>query len=263
MAVFGLLASQLCPLLLFLPLPVTVCSVSFYSVPSLSSLPAPHLLIIVQGVSKKNFGIVICIRSRFDLCAGNLLELLDCFWGFRAHKLKRSEIRITVPKFDKNHPVLRHPASYSTKDFGKSKPFWGRQRHEKNRGQDWRKGMWHENQTCFSENMRIVVIAARLPHCECTDVKLTDVGNLGEGSALKAFYCSDNPPVANTGLILVCRTAFCFLLKLKTLSRSIGKEVKGGGIFCPRGSQFQQKTHFSDFGPKSWPNPGLDWCATH
>ena len=158
------------------------------------------------------------------------------------------------------------PHTYSTKDFGKSKPLelWGRQRHEKNRGQDWRMGMWHENQTCFSENMRIVVIAARLPHCECTDVKLTDVGNLGEGSALKAFYCSDNPTVANTGLILVCRTAFCFLLKLKTLSRSIGKEVKGGGnIFCRRGWQFQQKTHFSDFGPKSWPNPGLDWCATH
>ena len=91
--------------------------------------------------------------------------------------------------------------------------------------------MWHENQTCFSKNMRIAVIAAKLRHCECTDVKLTDVGNLGEGSALKAFYCSDNPPVANTGLILVCRTAFCFLLKLKTLSRSIGKEVKGGGYF--------------------------------
>ena len=98
--------------------------------------------------------------------------------------------------------------------------------------------------------MRIVVIAAMLPHCECTDVKLTDVGNLGEGSALKAFYCSDNPPVANTGLILFCHTAFCILLKLKTLARSIGKEGRGG-IFCPRGSQFQQKTHFSDFDPKS------------
>ena len=87
--------------------------------------------------------------------------------------------------------------------------------------------MWHENQTCFSENMRIVVIAAKLPHCECTDVKLTDEGNLGEGSALKAFYCSDNPTVANTGLILVCHTAFCILLKLKTLARSIGKEGRG------------------------------------
>ena len=156
------------------------------------------------------------------------------------------------------------PHTYSTKDFGKSKPLglWGRQRHEMNRGQDWRKGMWHENQTCFSKDMRIELLLPHL-HCECTDVKLTDVGNLGEGSALKAFYCSDNPPVANTGLILFCHTAFCILLKLKTLARSIGKEVKGGGIFCPRGSQFQQKTHFSDFGPKSWPNPGLDWCATH
>ena len=69
-----------------------------------------------------------------------------------------------------------------------------------------------------------------LPHCECTDVKLTDVGNLGEGSALKAFYCSDNPTVATTGLILVCHTAFCILLKLKTLAGSIGKEGKGGDI---------------------------------
>ena len=85
--------------------------------------------------------------------------------------------------------------------------------------------------------MRIVVIAAKLPHCECTDVKLTDVGNLGEGSALKAFYCSDNPTVANTGLILFCHTAFCILLKLKTLARSLGKEGRGG-------SQFQQKNIF-------------------
>ena len=100
--------------------------------------------------------------------------------------------------------------------------------------------------------MRIVVIAAMLPHCECTDVKLTDVGNLGEGSALKAFYCSDNPPAANTGLVLFCHTAFCILLKLKTLARSIGKEGrKGGDILSQGGSQFQQKTHFSDFGPKS------------
>ena len=110
--------------------------------------------------------------------------------------------------------------------------------------------MWHENQTCFSENMRIVVIAARLPHCECTDVKLTDVGNLGEGSALKAFYCSDNPPVANTGLILVCRTAFCFLLKLKTLPRSIGKEVRGGGDILSNGFTVPAKDPFLRLWPK-------------
>ena len=78
--------------------------------------------------------------------------------------------------------------------------------------------------------MRIVVIAAMLPLCECTDVKLTDVGNLGEGSALKAFYCSDNPLVPNAGLVLFCHTAFCILLKLKTLAGSIGKEGKGGDI---------------------------------
>ena len=95
------------------------------------------------------------------------------------------------------------------------------------------------------QSFAILVIAAMLPHCECTDVKLTDVDNLGEGSALKAFYCSDNPLVANTGLILFCHTAFCILLKLKTLAKSIG-----GGVVA-RGSPFQQKTHFSDFGPKS------------
>ena len=30
-------------------------------------------------------------------------KLLDCFWGFPAHKSKRPRIRITVPKFGKTH----------------------------------------------------------------------------------------------------------------------------------------------------------------
>ena len=91
--------------------------------------------------------------------------------------------------------------------------------------------------------MRIVVIAAMLPHCECTDVKLTDVGNLGEGSALKAFYCSDNPLVPNAGLILFCHTVFCILLKLRTLPRSIGKE--GRGNILPQGVHSSSKRPIS------------------
>ena len=120
MAVFGLLASQLCPLLLFLPLPVTVCSVSFYSVPSLSSLPAPHLLIIVRILG--SWSVSVAISTYVLETFWNFLTAFEGFrhisWnGQRYGSRFQSSIKITLFWDTLHHTVPKILAKVNHWDF--------------------------------------------------------------------------------------------------------------------------------------------------